>query len=219
MNDLYFLKSFLFPENFVPSIHTSSIERAGAVDEDSSDEAGVEDLFSGSIDLTEEATTSSVSYKPVQPLSHDHSVSFIPVDHSRNGTDLHVLQVLHHGCTALHIDSDGRAAFVWVKLERSCGTIAWSKPAWSSLRFSHTQPDFALNVDPEDMPVSPGMVLKYASGYGSSGSGAGSGGPIGFGGSPDVASIGAEEGFIDLSGVKEVETGCRDVDVTAAMKR
>lgn len=171
------------------------------------------------MDLTDEVMNTSSVYQPVQPLSHDHNVSFIPLDNSRNSIDLHTLQVLHHGCTALHVDSDGRAAFVWIKLERSCGTITWSKPVWSSLRFSHAQPDFLLSVDPELIPVLPGLVLKYGGAYGSSGSGAGSAGTVGFGGVPDVAGIGLEEGYVDLNGVKEVESGCREVDVTAALKR
>jgi phosphatidylinositol phospholipase C epsilon len=178
-----------------------------------------EELFSGGSDLMDEVASSSSIYQPVQGLSHDHSVSFIPLDTSKNSIDLHVLQVLHHGSTALHIDSDGRSAFVWVKLERSCGTITWSKPVWSSLRFSHTQPDFLLSVDPELIPVLPGLVIKYGSGYGSTGVGTGSSGPTGFGGAPDVAGIGIEEGYIDLSGVKEVEGGSREVDISAAMKR
>ncbi|CAG7724464.1 unnamed protein product [Allacma fusca] len=199
------------------SIHTSSIERAGFPDEDHGDT--VDDLFSGSVDLTDEFVTTASIYQPVQPLHHDHAVSFTPLDNSRNSIDLHVLQVMHHGSTALHIDSDGRAAFVWVKLERSCGTVTWSKPVWSSLRFQHAQPDFLLSVDPEHIPVPAGLVLKYGGVYGSSGSGPGSGGTVGLGGTPDIAGIGLEEGYIDLNGVKEVESGNREVDVTAAMKR
>jgi len=106
---------------------------------------------------------------------------------------------------------------VWVKLERSCGTVTWSKPVWSSLRFTHAQPDFLLNVDPEAMPVLPGLLMKYGGGAGGGSGGAGSSGPTGLG--PDVANIASEDGYIDLNGVKEVEIGCRDIDVAAAMKR
>jgi len=200
------------------SIHTSSIERAGfAEDEEAPDSS--EELFGGGTDLVDEVVNSTNLYQPVQSLSHDHNVSFIPLDNSKNSIDLHILQVLHHGSTALHIDSDGRSAFVWVKLERSCGTLTWSKPVWSSLRFSHTQPDFLLSVDPELIPVLPGLVVKYGNAYGTGSVGTSSSGTTGFGGAPDVAGIGIEEGYIDLNGVKEVEGGSREVDISGAMKR
>lgn len=201
--------------SFCDSIHTSSIERGGLSEDDEVQDTS-DDLFSGKYELDDEMTSAS-TYQPVQSLNHNHNVSFIPLDGSRNLIDLHILQTLHHGSTALHIDSDGRAAFVWVRLERSSGTITWSRPTWSSLRFSHAQPDFALNVDPETIPVLPGLTAKYSNLYMASGSGAGSGGltvgPV------DVAGIGTEEGYIDLNGVKEVESGNKDIDVLPFMKR
>lgn len=209
-----FWKSYSCFEN---SIHTSSIERGGFGEDEPRDTS--EDLFGGGTDLVDEVLTAKNLYQPVQSLSHDHNVSFIPLDNSKNSIDLHILQVLHHGSTALHIDSDGRSAFVWVKLERSCGTITWSKPVWSSLRFCHTQPDFLLSVDPELIPLLPGLVMKYGSGYGASSVGASSSGPSGFGGTNEIAGIGIEEGYIDLNGVKEVESGSREVDISGAMKR
>lgn len=195
------------------SIHTSSIERSYPDDEDSQDSS--DEFYCHKCETVDEPI--HVSYEPVQALSHDPEVSFVPLDNSRNSIDLHTLQALHHGCTAVHLDSDGRSAFVWVKLERSCGTITWSKPVWSSLRFSHAQPDFLLNVDPETIPVLPGLLMKYGGGPGSSTGGAGSIGPSGMG--PDIATVGAEEGYIDLNGVKEVEVGNRDIDVSPSMKR
>jgi phosphatidylinositol phospholipase C epsilon len=200
------------------SIHTSSIERSGFPDEDDSQDSE-DDLYSGRSELTDEVIGSSNVYKPVQSINHDPSVSFIPLNGTKNSIDLHILQVLHHGSTALHIDTDGRSSFVWVKLERSCGTLTWSKPVWSSLRFSHAQPDFLLSVDPELIPIVPGLLLKYGGAYGSGGSGAGSGGPVGAGGLPDVANNGLEEGYIDLNGIKEVESGSKDLDISPAMKR
>lgn len=59
--------------------------------------------------------------------------------------------------------------------------------------------------------------MKYSGGPGSGSSSAGLSGPTGLG--PDVATVGPEEGYIDLNGVKEVEVGSRDIDVAAAMKR
>jgi hypothetical protein len=199
------------------SIHTSSIERSGFPDDDDSQDSE-DDLYSGNVEKVEGAVGYTNVYNPVQG-THDPGVSFIPLNGKKNNNiDLHNLQVLHHGSTALHIDTDGRSSFVWVKLERSCGTLTWSKPVWSSLRFSHAQPDFLLSVDPELVPIVPGLVLKYGGTYGSSGSGAGSSGPAGAGG-PDVANNGLEDGYIDLNGVKEVESGSKDVDISPAMKR
>lgn len=202
------------------SIHTSSIERSGYPDDedsqDSSDEFYCHKSDGGGGSLEDSGNRVSI-YEPVQPISHDPEVSFIPFDSSRNSIDLHTLQALHHGCTAIHLDSDGRSAFVWVKLEKSCGTITWSKPVWSSLRFSHAQPDFLLNVDPETLPVLPGLLMKYGGGPGSGSGGVGLSGPAGLG--PDVATVGPEEGYVDLNGVKEVEVGSRDIDVNPAMKR
>lgn len=67
--------------------------------------------------MEEPVRVSSSVYEPVQPISHDPEVSFIPFDSTKNSIDLHTLQALHHGCTAIHVDSDGRSAFVWVKLD------------------------------------------------------------------------------------------------------
>jgi hypothetical protein len=75
------------------------------------------------------------------------------------------------------------------------------------------------NVYPELIPIVPGLLLKYGGAYGSGGSGAGSGGPVGAGGLPDVANNGLEEGYIDLNGIKEVESGSKDLDISSAMKR
>ena len=70
-------------------------------------------------------------------------------------------QILHHGTTVVHWDSEsGRSCLVYLKLERSNGTLTWSKPPWSALKASHSsQPDFLLGNNPEDA-VSRGLVAK-----------------------------------------------------------
>lgn len=59
------------------SIHTSSLERSYCGQE------------SEELDYRLELDT----YRPVQPLSHDHGVSFFPLAAPRTGIDHHVLQV------------------------------------------------------------------------------------------------------------------------------
>ena len=59
------------------SIHTSSIERSYLVDESEDHDYD--------LDLD--------TYRPVQPLSNDHGVSFFPISAPHSGIDHHVLQV------------------------------------------------------------------------------------------------------------------------------
>lgn len=60
--------------------------------------------------------------------------------------------MLHHGSTAVHWDVEGgRSCLVFVRLERSCSLISWTRPAWSSLRTSGVQgPDYNLSANPEE---------------------------------------------------------------------
>jgi phosphatidylinositol phospholipase C epsilon len=100
------------------------------------------------------------------------------------------LQVLHHGSTAVHWEAEGgsRAALVFVRLDRSCATLSWCRPAWSGLKTSNTTaPDYCLGVNPEE-----GVWGKWG---GASG-----------------AEPSLEEGFLELSIVKEVVLGARDRD-------
>ena len=59
------------------SIHTSSIERGYLVDDTEDRHYALE------LD----------TYRPVQPLAHDHGVSFFPISAPSSGIDHHVLQV------------------------------------------------------------------------------------------------------------------------------
>ncbi|KAF6199510.1 hypothetical protein GE061_007536, partial [Apolygus lucorum] len=116
------------------SIHTVSIERPYMTEE------------------TEDTDNEMDSYKPVQPLSNDHGVSFFPISSPSSGLNHHVLQMLHHGSTAVHWEGEGgRACLVYVRLERSCSLLSWTRPAWSGLRTASAQgPDYNLGANPEE---------------------------------------------------------------------
>lgn len=48
-----------------------------------------------------------------------------------------------------------RTALVYIRLERSCGTLTWGKTSWSALKAgpasSSSAPDYNLGANPEDM--------------------------------------------------------------------
>ncbi|XP_064077346.1 1-phosphatidylinositol 4,5-bisphosphate phosphodiesterase epsilon-1-like isoform X2 [Macrobrachium nipponense] len=141
-------------------------------------------------------------YHPVQPLSNDHGVTLIPLPRSTVGLNLHTLQILHHGTTVVHWDPEsGRSCLVYVRLERSNGTLTWSRPPWSALRAGHSssQPDYILGANPEEL-VSPGLILKYSV-------------------SPELSGGSPEEGFVEISCLKEVELGFRETNYIAAVAR
>ncbi|XP_075223466.1 1-phosphatidylinositol 4,5-bisphosphate phosphodiesterase epsilon-1-like isoform X4 [Lycorma delicatula] len=168
------------------SIHTSSIERAYLV----------EDL--------EEQDNEVDSYRPVQPLANDHGVSFFPIASKHSNINHHILQVLHHGSTAVHWEAEtSRAALVYVRLERSCATLTWTRPAWSGLKTVPTtsSPDYNLSNNPEDT-VPACLASKWTG---------------------ELASPGLEEGFLELSAVKEITLGGRDKekdpDLTNTLRR
>uniref|UniRef100_T1IQR7 Phosphoinositide phospholipase C n=1 Tax=Strigamia maritima TaxID=126957 RepID=T1IQR7_STRMM len=134
-------------------------------------------------------------YHPIQPIGSDHGVSFIPLGHH---PDLHMLQLLHHGSTVVHWESDSsRLSLVFLRLERSCSMITWTRSNWNCLR-SAAQTDFFSSTDNEQ-GVSPGIILRYTSG--------------------EVASLGSEEGYLELTYVKEVIRGRSEVDAVPALRR
>nr|XP_024217236.1 1-phosphatidylinositol 4,5-bisphosphate phosphodiesterase epsilon-1 [Halyomorpha halys] len=145
------------------TIHTESVERP-YMSEDN-----------------EDAENEMDSYRPVQPLPNDHGVSFFPISSPASGLNHHVLQMLHHGSTAVHWEADVRSTLVYVRLERSCSLIVWSRPAWSSMRPA-APPDYSLSTNPEEIPPS-----RWS------------------GTEPSL-----EEGYLDLTQVKEVVLGPRD---------
>lgn len=90
---------------------------------------------------------------------------------------------MHHGTTVVHWDAEGgnRASLVYLRLERSCATLTWSRPAWSALKTTGatSSPDYTLSTNPEEL-IAPGL--------------------LNMGG--EVASASLEEGFLELSSVK-----------------
>ncbi|XP_023235323.1 uncharacterized protein LOC111634715 isoform X2 [Centruroides sculpturatus] len=136
------------------------------------------------------------AYRPIQPLSYDHGVSFVPL--TEKSVDFHNLQCLHHGTTVIHLEEERtRSVLCYLKLERSNSLLTWCKPAWSSLRPSGSQ-DYSLNLHIEE-PVSPGLLLKYDSN--------------------EIAINNLEEGFIDLGYVKEITLGQSNIDIGALCRR
>lgn len=110
------------------------------------------------------------------------------------------IKVLHHGTTLVHWDCEGaggsRTALVYARVDRACGTFVWEKPAWSPVKtagFGAVSTEFTLNINPEEN-VPPMLVSKYTSPQ------------------ADCASVSLEEGYLDLSSVKEVTIGCCDKD-------
>lgn len=175
------------------SIHTASIERGYLVDDTEDRHYALE------LD----------TYRPVQSLAHDHGVSLFPI--SNSGIDHHVLQILHHGTTSVHWESEvSRTALVYVRLERSCATLTWGRPSWSGLSKpggsggGSSGADYSLSANPEDA-VAPALASKLGAVQG------------------EVAGVALEEGYLDLVAVKEIALGVRDKDkepdLTNALKR
>ena len=100
----------------------------------------------------------------------------------------HQLQLLHHGTTAVRWDSNSNHnAICHLRLENDNGTLSWGRPDWSALRGSmNAPPDYILKGEP-DLKMTPGLSAKYQSGLSL------------------VEDV--EEGYIDLSLVKEVTIG------------
>ncbi|XP_071517355.1 1-phosphatidylinositol 4,5-bisphosphate phosphodiesterase epsilon-1-like isoform X2 [Panulirus ornatus] len=141
-------------------------------------------------------------YHPVQLLGNDHGVSLIPLPKSTIGLDLHTLQILHHGTTIVNWDPEnGRSCLVYLRLERSNGTLTWCRPPWSALKAGHSssQPDYILSANTEDI-VSPGLLLMYST-Y------------------PELSGGTPEEGFVQIACLKEVEPGVRDANFSAVARR
>lgn len=91
----------------------------------------------------------------------------------------------------MHWDVEGsRSCYIFLRLERNCSVLSWRKPYWAAPRPHPTAPppDFQLNLRTDDLYV-PGMPNK----------------PPG-----EIASFGLEEGFLDLSYVKELYAGAKD---------
>lgn len=88
-------------------------------------------------DIEEEYEVELGTYNPVQPLFHDHGISMIPLLSQWNQIDHHILQILHHGTTAVlwepEVPAD-KSTYSYVRLERSCSAISWHRPGWKQLK-------------------------------------------------------------------------------------
>ena len=111
----------------------------------------------------------------------------------------------------MHWDCEGgttRTALVFARVDRACGTFVWERPPWSPLKTvqlgSTASADFSLTANPEDT-VPAGLVGRYTTQQ------------------TDCGSVTLEEGYLDLSSVKEVMIGCcdrdRETDLRSICKR
>lgn len=81
--------------------------------------------------------------------------------------------------------------------------LTWRRPSWSGLKTSQISslPDYHLGAKPEDI-TSPGMITRQAG---------------------EIASLSLEEGFLDVTYVKELNTVSKDkekeFELLSTMKR
>ena len=84
---------------------------------------------------------------------------------SDGGLDLRTVKVLRNGTTVIHCEADGsRGVPVLLRLERSHGTLTWSRTPWNGNVVSG---DLSLFSNP-DVDITTGLKLKYGLGSGPS---------------------------------------------------
>lgn len=159
-------------------------------------------------ELEEDYEVEIGTYNPVQPLLHDHGVSAIPISTPTSRMDHHILQIMHHGTTAVIWEPDatsGRSCFAFFRLERSCASITWQRPSWHRLK---SEQEYDLAVNPEEL-VSPRLFHRHHQQATTNEF------------EPQNPTI--DDGFLDLSIAKEVTMGSRnheyDAELLAAGKR
>ncbi|CAG9772903.1 unnamed protein product [Ceutorhynchus assimilis] len=147
-------------------------------------------------------------YHPVQPLVHDHGVSFVCLSSPHTKIDQHVMQILHHGSTVVlwegqenQTPSTIKGTFFYLRLDRSSTVLTWVRPSWSALKAGNTNDsdpfsqDFNLSFNPEDT-LAPGLLTKLA---------------LQCSGEQSTMTT-LDDGFLDLMSIKEVHLGGRDLD-------
>ncbi|XP_060525896.1 1-phosphatidylinositol 4,5-bisphosphate phosphodiesterase epsilon-1-like isoform X2 [Cylas formicarius] len=152
-------------------------------------------------------------YHPVQPLVHDHGVSFVCLSSSHTKVDQHVMQILHHGSTVVlwegqenQTQGASKGAFLYLRLDRSSTVLTWVRPSWSALKSGNSNDcdpfsqDFNLSFNPEDT-LAAGQLTKLA--LQSTGE--------------QTAGTTLDDGFLDLTCIKEVHLGGRDVEREAEL--
>ncbi|XP_066257407.1 1-phosphatidylinositol 4,5-bisphosphate phosphodiesterase epsilon-1-like isoform X2 [Euwallacea similis] len=147
-------------------------------------------------------------YHPVQPLVHDHGVSFVCLSSAHTKIDQHVMQILHHGSTVVlwegqenQTPSTVKGTFLYLRLDRSSTVLTWVRPSWSALKAGNVNEgdpfsqDFNLSFNPEDT-LAPGLLTKLAL----------------QGGGEQSSMTTLDDGFLDLMSIKEIHLGGRDLD-------
>jgi len=103
---------------------------------------------------------------------------------------------------------------VLLRLERSHGTLTWSRTPWNG---NVSNGDLSLFSNP-DVEVTAGLKIKYGLGSGHSPPVGGVGGMGGAGGG-EVCGGGIEEGFLDVCSLKEVGLHCRESELITIARR
>ncbi|XP_021709977.1 1-phosphatidylinositol 4,5-bisphosphate phosphodiesterase epsilon-1 [Aedes aegypti] len=158
-------------------------------------------------ELEEDYEVEIGNYNPVQPLCFDHGISIVSLSaKDPNAIDHHILQILHHGSTAILWEPDipaERSTYVYLRLERSCSHISWQRTAWRRIKSQH---DCHFNQNPEES-VAWRFNSRCASNLGDM----------------EIQCQNLEEGILDLGTVKDISMGSRnheyDPDILAAGKR
>ena len=139
------------------------------------------------------------SYRPVRSISNHHGVMVVP--HHLANLPQHCLQCMHHGTTAIRLDSaSSHSAMCNVRLENDNAVLSWGRPDWSALQGGSATmlPDYVLKGE-QDLKITPGLSAKYQSGI------------------PLIEDV--DEGYIDLIHVKEVSMTCGTSDLSVLAKR
>ncbi|XP_071091113.1 1-phosphatidylinositol 4,5-bisphosphate phosphodiesterase epsilon-1-like [Haliotis cracherodii] len=137
------------------------------------------------------------SYQPIRPLYSDHEVMIItPKVASLNH---HWLQCMNHGTTMVRWEEDGgRSCMCYLRLEIDNATLTWRKPSWSSRRAGNTTPDYVLKGEVESNG-SQILCARHTTG--------------------EEVCDNLEEGYIDVTVIKEVYFDDETVDLAAVSKR
>lgn len=162
------------------------------------------------VELDAEYECDMDDYHPVQPLVHDHGVSFVCLSSALTKIDQHVIQILHHGSTVVMwegvegpgVQAQRGSSLYFLRLDRSLTTLTWVRPSWSALKTGNSADqdpfttDFNLSFNPEDTLAS-GLLTKLASQAAAE---------------QTTSGTTLDEGFLDLMVVKELHLGGRDVE-------
>ncbi len=101
-----------------------------------------------------------------------------------------------------------------LRLERSHGTLTWSRTPWNG---NVSNGDLSLFSNP-DIEVTTGLKIKYGLGSGNSPPVGGVSGMGGIG-ATEVCGGSIEEGFLDVSSLKEVALHCRESELITIARR